>query len=151
MIITTATLVDLQAILDLQYLAYQSESKLCNNPNIPPLTQTLADIETEYKTGVFLKAVDEDGHIIASIRGHSKKGTLYISKLMVCPDLQGQGIGSKLLGEIERLYPHEKYELYTSTKSERNIRLYERIGFVKYKERDIENNLRFVYLRKLSN
>ena len=32
---------DLQEILDLQYLAYQSEARLLNNMDIPPLKQTL--------------------------------------------------------------------------------------------------------------
>ena len=31
-----AELTDLQEILNLQYLAYQSEAKLLNNPDIPP-------------------------------------------------------------------------------------------------------------------
>ncbi len=43
MIIVKAGQDDLQEILDLQYLAYQSEAKLFNDPDIPPLRQTLAD------------------------------------------------------------------------------------------------------------
>lgn len=35
---------DLQEILDLQYLAYQSEAKLLNNYNIPPLNQALEEL-----------------------------------------------------------------------------------------------------------
>ncbi len=38
--ITKANHDDLHEILNLQYLAYKSEAKICNNPNIPPLTQT---------------------------------------------------------------------------------------------------------------
>lgn len=150
MVITKAGKEDIQAILSLQYLAYQSEAKLCNNPDIPPLTQTLAEAEAEFESGVLLKAIDDEGNIIASVRGHSDDDTLYISKLMVSFDLQGQGIGTALLNEIERLCPHEIFELYTSTKSQRNIRLYERAGYVKYKELDAGDDLRFVYLRKTS-
>lgn len=147
--ITRANHDDLQEIINLQYLAYQSEAKLCNNPNIPPLTQTLKDVEAEFAAGTFfLKAVDENGHIIASVRAYSDNGTLHIGKLMVHPDLQGQGIGSKLLKEIESVCPHKQYELFTSTKSERNIKLYERMGYVVFEERDIGNDLRFIYLRK---
>lgn len=47
--ITKAQEPDLQEILDLQYLAYQSEAKLLNNPHIPPLTQTLQEVQTEFK------------------------------------------------------------------------------------------------------
>ena len=38
---------DLQKILELQYLAYQSEAQLFGDKNIPPLMQTLSDIEAE--------------------------------------------------------------------------------------------------------
>jgi GNAT superfamily N-acetyltransferase len=139
---------DLREILALQYLAYQSEARLCNNSNIPPLTQTLQEAEAELERGVFLKAVHEDGRIAGSVRAYSGHGTLYIGKLMVHPDLQRQGIGTKLLGEIERICPHGRYELFTSAKSERNIRLYERMGYVRFREEDVGGGLRFVYLQK---
>ena len=38
--ITEAETEDMKEILDLQYLAYQSEAKLFNNWDIPPLKQT---------------------------------------------------------------------------------------------------------------
>ena len=140
---------ELQAILDLQYLAYQSEAKLLNNPNIPPLKQTLEDIEKEYEDGFILKATEEGGAIAGSVRAYSKDGTLYIGKLIVRPDLQGQGIGTRLLNEIERLCPHERYELFTSSKSVRNIRLYERLGYRIFKERMVSDDLKFLYLEKM--
>lgn len=139
---------DLQEILNLQYLAYQSEAKLCNNPNILPLTQTLKEVEAEFASGTFLKTVDENGYIVASVRAYSDNDTLHIGKLMVHPDLQGRGIGTKLLKEIEYVCPHKQYELFTSTKSKRNIKLYEHMGYVVFEERDMGNNLIFIYLRK---
>ena len=67
---------DLQKILDLQYLAYQSEAKLFNNPDIPPLKQTLAEIENEFQKGVILKAVDENNTIIGSVRAYYDNDTV---------------------------------------------------------------------------
>ncbi len=139
---------DLQAILNLQYLAYQSEAKLLNNPDIPPLKQTLEEIKKEYEGGFFLKATDEDGNIIGSVRAYSKDGTLYIGKLIVHPQFQGQGIGTKLLNEIERLHQHDRYELFTSSKSTRNIRLYEHLGYRIFAERLVSDDLKFIYLEK---
>lgn len=150
MIVKKAEFDELQAILDLQYLAYQSEAKLLNNPDIPPLKQRLQDIEKEYEDGFILKATEEDGVIAGAVRAYSKDGTLYIGKLIVRPDLQGQGIGTKLLNEIERLCPHERYELFTSSKSVRNIRLYERLGYRIFKERMVSDDLKFIYLEKTS-
>lgn len=48
MIIKKAELKDLQEILNLQYLAYQSEAELFNDHDIPPLKQTLEDVLAEY-------------------------------------------------------------------------------------------------------
>lgn len=139
---------DLQDILDLQYLAYQSEARLFNNMDIPPLKQTLEDVQNEYEKGVFLKALDEKGKIIGSVRGYLEDGTVYIGKLMVHPQDQGKGIGTKLLLSIEREFPGYRYELFTSTKSKRNIELYEKLGYKVFSEKNITEELRFVYLEK---
>ena len=148
MLIKSAEKKDLNNILELQYLAYQSEARICNNPNIPPLTQTIEEVEAELEKGIFLKAIDEKGKIIASVRAFSENNTLFIGKLMVLPDLQGKGIGTRLLDEIERICPHSRYELFTSSKSERNIKLYERQGYKKYKEQDLSDDLKLIYLEK---
>jgi hypothetical protein len=48
---------DAGEILALQKKAYQSEAKLNDDWTLPPLTQTLPEIISEFKTKVFLKAV----------------------------------------------------------------------------------------------
>lgn len=149
MIIERAEPVDLQEILDLQYLAYQSEAKLFNNPNIPPLKQTLSDVAEEYQKGIILKASDDTGTIVGSIRGYCSNGTVYIGKLMVHPDMQNQGIGTKLLNSIEKEFPNQRYELFTSTRSSKNIILYERLGYKIFDEKKITDELKFIYLEKL--
>lgn len=149
MIIERAEPVDLQEILDLQYLAYQSEAKLFNNPNIPPLKQTLSDVAEEYQKGIILKASDDTGTIVGSIRGFCSNGTVYIGKLMVHPDMQNQGIGTKLLNSIEKEFPNQRYELFTSTRSSKNIILYERLGYKIFDEKKITDELKFIYLEKL--
>ena len=53
---------DLKEILELQYLAYQSEAKLFGNMDIPPLKQTLEEVYDEFNKGVILKAIDENGN-----------------------------------------------------------------------------------------
>lgn len=139
---------DLQKLLDLQYLAYQSEAKLFNNRDIPPLKQTLEDVLAEHQKGIILKALDEEGKIIGSVRGYLEDGTVYIGKLMVHPQEQGKGIGTKLLLSIEKEFPGYRYELFTSTKSKRNIELYEKLGYEVFSEKKITEELRFVYLEK---
>ena len=139
---------DLKAILELQYLAYQSEAKLFNSSDIPPLKQTIEEVYEEFKKGIILKATDETEKIIGSVRAYKENETVYIGKLMVHPSMQKKGIGTNLLSEIEKQYPNHRYELFTSTKSIGNIKLYERLGYRIFKEETITEELQFVYMEK---
>lgn len=139
---------DLEEILKLQYLAYQSEARLFGDMDIPPLKQTLEEVYEEFEKGTVLKAVDEEGGIIGSVRAYQEEGTVYIGKLMVHPNMQKRGIGTKLLLEMEKEYPNQRYELFTSTKSLSNIRLYEKLGYEIFKEEAVTQELQFVYLQK---
>ena len=139
---------DLTEILKLQYLAYQSEARLINNFNIPPLRQTLDEVTQEYLGGTVLKAVDANGSIVGSVRAYSSGGTLYIGKLIVRPDLQGQGIGTRLLSEIESTSPHMRYELFTGSKSISNISFYQKRSYTIYAEKAVSPDLTLVYMEK---
>ena len=139
---------DLQEILDLQHLAYQSEAALFGRKDIQPLTETLEELTAEDNAGTVLKMVDENGKIIGSVRGKEEDGTLYIGKLMVHPDHQRKGYGRKLVTAIEEFFPGRRYELFTSTRSIKNIHLYESLGYKKFDERDADGEIRFVYLEK---
>lgn len=146
--ITQAKREDLRDILDLQYLAYQSEAEIYNDHNIPPLKQTLEDVESEFDKGVILKATDETGNIIGSVRAFRENGSVYIGKLIVHPNRQRQGIGTALLSAVEAHFHDQRYELFTGSKSVRNIALYERLGYKIYTVKKIDDNLEFVYLEK---
>ncbi len=67
---------------------------------------------------------------------------------MVHPVYQKICIGTKLLLEMEKQYPNQRYELYTSTKSFNNIRLYEKLGYEIFKEDPVTQELQFVYMQK---
>lgn len=146
--ITDATFSDLAEILELQYLAYQSEADLFGTRDIPPLKETIEELEEEYKTGLILKMTDDEGEIIASVRAQEMEGTLYIGKLMVHPDHRCRGYGSRLLNEIEQRFPGLRYELFTSTRSLDNLRLYQKLGYKEFSRRKITDELEFVYMEK---
>lgn len=148
MTITEAKREDLEEILALQYLAYESEARLLGNWSIPPLLQTLEEACREYDGGIFLKACDSDGKIVGSVRGYPQGDTLLIGKLMVHPEHRGRGLGTKLLTELEAACPHRRYELFTSDKSAGNLRLYQRLSYVRFREREVAPDLRFIYLEK---
>ena len=139
---------DLEEILKLQYLAYQSEAKLFGNMDIPPLKQTIEEVYDEFQKGAILKAVGDGGVIIGSVRAFCDSGTVYIGKLMVHPSKQGQGIGTQLLLEMEKQYLNQRYELFTSTRSEKNIALYQKLGYKIFDEEQVTEELRFVYMEK---
>ncbi|MBO4456644.1 MAG: GNAT family N-acetyltransferase [Butyrivibrio sp.] len=139
---------DLDTIIKLQYLAYQSEAELFGNQDIPPLKQTLDEVAGEYDNGIILKMVDEDNEIVGSVRAKESDGTLYIGKLMVHPDYRCKGYGSMLLHEIETYFPQRRYELFTSTRSIDNIRLYRKNGYKEYKRETVSDELIFVYMEK---
>lgn len=142
---------DLNEILKLQYLAYQSEAKLLGNYDIPPLKQTIDDIRNEYENGIILKYISKENVIIGSVRAYFDKSTLYIGKLIVAPEFQGRGIGTKLLLFLEENYKVDRYELFTSSMSQKNIMLYTKLGYKIFKEEKISESLSFVYLEKLKN
>jgi len=145
---------DLEAILRLQYVAYRSEALIHGDFTIQPLTQTLDELRAEYQKSVFLKAVQdgvlcaENSVIVGSVRAYENEGTVYIGKLMVHPHCQGNGLGKRLLAAIEREFPNRRYELFTSAKSERNLRLYETAGYARFREETDAAGIGFVYLEK---
>ena len=54
----------------------------------------------------------------------------------------------RLLSEIEKCFPDKRYELFTSTRSKDNIRLYEKNGYTAFTSKNINDKLEFVYLEK---
>lgn len=140
---------DMPEILQLQYLAYQSEADLFGSRDIPPLKQTLDEVIGEYNAGIVLKMLDNSGNIIGSVRAKEDKGTVYIGKLMVHPQHRCHGYGTRLLNEIERYFPDKRYELFTSTRSKDNIRLYQKSGYKVFKHEAVNDELQFVFLEKI--
>ena len=139
---------DLQEILRLQYLAYQSEAALFGSKDIPPLKQTIEEVIAEYREGIILKMVDENGVIIGSVRAKESNGTVYIGKLMVHPDHRRSGYGARLLAEVEQFYPGKRYELFTSSRSIDNIKLYRKSGYKEFARKAVNDELQFVYMEK---
>jgi ribosomal protein S18 acetylase RimI-like enzyme len=146
--IETATILDVKEILDLQKMAYRSEAEIYNDFNIPPLIQTLEEIEKDFENQIFLKVLKNE-KIIGSVRAYLKVGTCCIGRLIVHPDFQNQGIGTKLMNEIEKIFSTcQKFELFTGDRSERNLYLYQKLGYKIFKKAKITDLTTIVYLEK---
>lgn len=140
---------DLPEVLAVQKAAFAAEAQLVRNWKIPPLTQTIDELAEDWRKGIMLKAVNEGGPIIGTVRGHMAPDGFYIGRLAVQPQWQGRGCGSALLeAMIARAEPN-RLVLFTSTKSERNLRLYERFGFKPFKKSTTATGVTLVWLEKV--
>jgi ribosomal protein S18 acetylase RimI-like enzyme len=139
---------DLTKILELQKICFRDAAVQCNDFNIPPMKQTLEQLEQEFETILILKAQSND-EIIGSARAYEKNRTCYIARVIVHPESQNKGIGKSLMKAIEEHFPKVmRYELFTGYKDEKNIYFYKSLGYVPYKEEDLNERVRFVFLEK---
>lgn len=143
-----ATTDDAEKILELQKLAYLSEAELLDDFTIPPLHQAIGEILSEFERRVFLK-VEVEGTIIGSVRCYLENQTCHVGKLIVHPDHQNRGLGTRLLRAAESRFPKvDRYELFTSAKSEKNLHLYERCGYHPFKREVLSEKLTLVFMEK---
>ena len=147
-VISKASRDDLAEILQLQYRAFYTVAESMGDFSIPPLTQTIEELTDEYEHGLVLKLVCDD-IIVGSVRALVKGDTVYVGKLIVSPGYRHRGYGSRLLAEIEKIFPEKRYELFTSVANPENIRLYEKNGYVIFDRKTVSPNLTFVYMEKI--
>lgn len=139
---------DAENILGLQLLCYQSEARLYDDYEIPPLTQSLGDLLHEYDTHLILAAYLQ-GEVIGSVRGHLEDETCHIGRLIVHPRLRRRGLGARLMREIEdRFVTANRYEIFTGHLSEDNLRLYHRLGYSELRREAVSPRLWMIYLEK---
>jgi tRNA (guanine37-N1)-methyltransferase len=123
---------DAGELLTLQRAAFVTEARLNGSLELPPLTETLAELTASLDDAVVLVA-RQRGRLIAAVRGERRpEHRWYVSRLVVAPDLQGQGIGSLLMDRIEDLAPPDTmaFQLITGAGSMTNHGFYRRRGYV---------------------
>jgi len=146
--IAYATPDDAATILALQKLAYESEALLYDDWTLPPLTQTLPGLLDEFAASVFLKAMEGD-RLVGSVRAREAAGLCQIGRLIVDPPVQGRGVGTMLMRQIESIFPQAlAFELFTGSRSEGNLRLYERLGYRRNREKVLSPAVTLVFLEK---
>lgn len=139
---------DLPRILAIQKEAYLAEAAIYHDFTLPPLRQSLEEMELESESKVFLKA-EVDGILVGSVRVALSDRTCLVGRLIVDPKFQRQGIGSALLSAVESVFQEAvRFELFTGSRSEANIRLYERHGYVRFREETLTSALTLRYMQK---
>lgn len=137
---------DWPGVLALQKRTYILEAERNQTWDIPPLTQTLVELQAENQNQTVLKATLH-GALVGSVRGELRDGIGHIGRLMVEPTLQGRGIGKALMHRIENELGCETFEVFTGAKSLSNITLYQQLGYAINRYLDMKQ-YRLVYLRK---
>ena len=131
LVVTLAQPADAGELLTLQRAAFLPEGRRNGSFEIPPLVEDAAEVAAGLATGTVLVARLR-GRLVASVRGEARPGgRWYVGRLMVVPDLQGQGIGSLLMDLIETLAPDgtEAYALFTGAASAGTLAFYRRRGY----------------------
>jgi ribosomal protein S18 acetylase RimI-like enzyme len=139
---------DLPKILELQKICYYASAVRYNTFDIPPMQQTLENLEQEFQTSLILKA-QRESEIIGSIRAYEKEGTCFIGRVIVHPEAQNRGIGKSLMRSIEHHFPSaHRYELFTGYRDGKNLYFYQSLGYTLYKEEELSDRVKLVYLEK---
>jgi len=118
--------------------------------HMPPLTQTLEEVEAELRENLGCVAL-VGTRIVGAARAVRDGDLLLIGRIAIAPDQQGQGIGSTLLEAVEargREAGASEAELFTGSLSEANLRLYERVGYVESERVDTGDGIEQIFLRK---
>ena len=121
---------DLAELVVLQRCCWVQEAILNNTLSIPALHESSADV-LEWTASWTVLCVRREGRLVAAVRARADGDAWEIGRLMVAPDLAGQGVGRWLLGRAEDLAPLTvvRFTLFTGRSSTRNIRLYQRAGY----------------------
>lgn len=141
---------DAGEVLTLQRAAFVQEALIYGTPEMPPLTQTLEELEAELVEN--LGCVALAGHrVVGAVRAQRDGELLLVGRLAIAPDQQGRGVGTTLLAAVEKRGAEEgatEAELFTGSLSEANLRLYQREGYVESQRVPGDDGIEQVFLRK---
>ncbi|MGY4643289.1 GNAT superfamily N-acetyltransferase [Cellulomonas sp. URHB0016] len=138
-------------LLTLRRAAFVTEAQQYGDPNIPPLTQTLEELHADLDVDGVLTLGAWSGHrMIGSIRVLVEGTKATLGRFAVAPDLQGRGVGTRLLMAILPYLPDgiEEVWVFTGRDSLQNLALYEKHGY-EYEHDRTAGDLTYAYLRKI--
>ena len=141
---------DAGEVMTLQRAAFVQEALIYGSPEMPPLTQTLDEVESELRENIGVVALDGT-RMIGALRARVDGDLLLVGRIAIAPDRAGEGIGSALLEAVERRGAEAgatEAELFTGSLSEANLRLYERLGYRETQRVPGDDGTAQVFLRK---
>jgi GNAT superfamily N-acetyltransferase len=138
-------------LLTLRRAAFVTEAQQYGDPHIPPLTQTLEELRADLDVDGVITLGAWSGHrMIGSIRVLVEGTKATLGRFAVAPDLQGRGVGTRLLMAILPYLPDgiEEVWVFTGRDSLQNLALYEKHGY-EYEHDRTAGDLTYAYLRKI--
>lgn len=143
-----ATLDDMHELLELQRRAYAPAFGSLDWTDESPLDETLEHLCQEFRRCTIYKVQNAEGQIIGSIRGNVADGSLWMGRMMVHPDYQGQGIGRFMFYEIQRLMPHRQAWFWACLQMSATYNFYLRQGFKPTGILNENPKLTWIYMEK---
>jgi ribosomal protein S18 acetylase RimI-like enzyme len=132
-------------ILVVQQAAYLQESLLIDYPDLPPLKETLEDIQDSSETFLGYQLNDE---IVGVLSYDIQDDVLTITRLVVHPDFSRRGIGKSLLEKVLHHPIVNHFIVGTAAKNIPALKLYEKYGFATTSRQTLPGGLELVRLGK---
>ncbi len=145
--IRPAVAADAGEVLTLQRAAFVKQAQSHNDVFLPPLVETLEEIEQAIAAGEVLVG-REGSRLVGTVRRVLKDGELHIGRLAVAPDLEGRGLGSQLLAAAENTPGADVAVLFTGHLAAGNLAMYFRRGYREFDRRRQSDNVEVIFLRK---
>jgi ribosomal protein S18 acetylase RimI-like enzyme len=123
---------DAGELMTVQRAAFLSEGELNGSFRLPPMTETVEEVRAAITDPDTTVLVARLGHrLVGSVRGRVEDGTGHVGRLAVAPDLQGRGLGRRLMAAVEQELAGRvgRFEIFTGATSEGNLRLYRSLGY----------------------
>jgi tRNA (guanine37-N1)-methyltransferase len=128
--VSLAVPADVPELFTLTRACWVQEAVANDTLDIPALVESIDDLQaslTRTRTWV----ARTSGRLVGSVRTEERADELRISRLMVAPDLQGRGLGARLLRLAEESAPSgiRTLSLVAGARSADNIRRYRKAGY----------------------
>ncbi|GAA4417339.1 GNAT family N-acetyltransferase [Georgenia halophila] len=138
-------------LLTVRRAAFVTEAQLYGDPNLPALTQTLTELVADIERADVVTLGAWLGHrLVGSIRVELEAEKATLGRLAVVPDLQGRGIGTKLLMAVLTYLPEQTKEVwvFTGQDSKHNLAMYNKAGY-EHQFDQHTGDLTYAYLRRI--
>ena len=133
-------------VYKLQKLSYAVEAKLIDRADIPPLLETLYDLQ---KSGETFYGFFKEGALAGVIAYKNDDEILDIYRVMVHPDYFRQGIARSLLEFIEHKIQCPRIIVATGSENTPAKRLYHSLGFKAFGEHEVEAGFSITTFEKI--